>query len=34
VALYNTIDELKYGLAYPDGAQQRINPEHAPKTQE
>ena len=28
VALYNTIGELKYGLAYPDGAQQRVDPDH------
>ena len=27
VALYNTIGELKYGLAYPDGAQQRVDPD-------
>jgi 4-amino-4-deoxy-L-arabinose transferase len=28
VALYNTIGELKYGLAYPDGIQQRVDPDH------
>jgi len=27
VALYNTIGELKYGLAYPDGASQRVDPD-------
>lgn len=27
VALYNTIGELKYGLAYPDGIQQRVDPD-------
>ncbi|WP_460141835.1 lipid IV(A) 4-amino-4-deoxy-L-arabinosyltransferase [Pseudomonas sp. S2_E01] len=27
VALYNTIGELKYGLAYPDGAHQRVDPD-------
>ncbi|MGE8186143.1 lipid IV(A) 4-amino-4-deoxy-L-arabinosyltransferase [Pseudomonas sp. NPDC086278] len=27
VALYNTIGELKYGLAYPDGAKQRVDPD-------
>ena len=27
VALYNTIGELKYGLAYPDGALQRVDPD-------
>jgi 4-amino-4-deoxy-L-arabinose transferase len=27
VALYNTIGELKYGLAYPDGAQQQVDPD-------
>jgi 4-amino-4-deoxy-L-arabinose transferase len=26
VALYNTIGELKYGLAYPEGAQQQVDP--------
>ncbi|MVV49206.1 phospholipid carrier-dependent glycosyltransferase, partial [Pseudomonas sp. PB120] len=26
VALYNTIGELEYGLAYPDGLQQRVDP--------
>ncbi|NUU35885.1 lipid IV(A) 4-amino-4-deoxy-L-arabinosyltransferase [Pseudomonas sp. C2B4] len=26
VALYNTIGELKYGLAYPEGVQQRVDP--------
>lgn len=28
VALYNTIGELKYGLAYPDGIQQRVDVDH------
>ena len=27
VALYNTIGELKYGLAYPDGIHQRVDPD-------
>ncbi|MBD9586094.1 lipid IV(A) 4-amino-4-deoxy-L-arabinosyltransferase [Pseudomonas sp. PDM03] len=27
VALYNTIGELKYGLAYPDGVSQRVDPD-------
>ncbi|WP_460112511.1 lipid IV(A) 4-amino-4-deoxy-L-arabinosyltransferase [Pseudomonas sp. H3_D04] len=27
VALYNTIGELKYGLAYPDSVQQRVDPD-------
>lgn len=27
MALYNTIDELKYGLAYPDGVSQRVDPD-------
>ena len=27
VAMYNTIGELKYGLAYPDGIQQRVDPD-------
>jgi len=27
VALYNTVGELKYGLAYPEGAEQRITTE-------
>jgi len=27
VALYNTIGELKYGLAYPDGVKQRVDPD-------
>ncbi|WP_207284295.1 MULTISPECIES: lipid IV(A) 4-amino-4-deoxy-L-arabinosyltransferase [unclassified Pseudomonas] len=27
VALYNTIGELKYGLAYPDGMSQRVDPD-------
>ncbi len=27
VALYNTIGELKYGLAYPDSAKQRVDPD-------
>jgi 4-amino-4-deoxy-L-arabinose transferase len=26
VELYNTIGELKYGLAYSDGAQQPVDP--------
>ncbi|KPH02057.1 4-amino-4-deoxy-L-arabinose transferase [Pseudomonas sp. RIT-PI-q] len=29
VALYNTIGELKYGRAYPDGGQQRVDPNQA-----
>jgi 4-amino-4-deoxy-L-arabinose transferase len=28
VALYNTIGELKYGLAYPDSVQQRVDLDH------
>ncbi|WP_236179375.1 MULTISPECIES: lipid IV(A) 4-amino-4-deoxy-L-arabinosyltransferase [Pseudomonas] len=27
VAMYNTIGELKYGLAYPDGIRQRVDPD-------
>ena len=27
VAMYNTIGELKYGLAYPDGIHQRVDPD-------
>ena len=27
VAMYNTIGELKYGLAYPDGNHQRVDPD-------
>ena len=27
VALYNTVGELKYGLAYPDSPQQRVDPD-------
>ena len=28
VAFFNTIGELKYGLAYPDSLKQRVGPEH------